>query len=181
MRLTMLSLLAVVACTNNTGSVKLDPDAVPTDDTGVTSDDTGVTADDTGETQEPDPEPDYSIWQGERIVRYGDCEETLSEEGFALEAEGDWADYYNYAMDECPECDYVYYIEVWPETVCGFGVTQETIRVVDFDGNDASIYYFGRRGLETLADGGDFDGWTIDYRYENQGLDVTGQVEYPEL
>ncbi|MCB9741763.1 MAG: hypothetical protein H6740_04055 [Alphaproteobacteria bacterium] len=176
----LLPLLALLGCTPS-GTIKLGDSGTPGgDDTGTTGDDTGAGGDDSGEDTEPPPEPDFSRWIGERSVLYDDCEEIIYEEGQAYEA--DW-EYYDVVFEWCPECDYVYSVEAGPEQVCGLGVTQQTYRLLDLDGDRAILYYFDQReGWLELAEG-DFDGFNIEYRYRlyDGAVDIEGRVEFPEL
>jgi len=166
----MLSLIIMLSgCTPTTGEVE-------TKDQGQ---DTGAVVE-TGETDEP--VADLTIWSGERVFVTDDCEEPAIEEGHELTAEN-W-DYYQDYHDTCPNCDYIYYVDVGPETVCGYPVTQVRYRGVDFtDEGKAIVYNFSTNSpsAEVLDPDASFDGWTLTYEYDhNSSLGMRGTVNYPE-
>jgi hypothetical protein len=166
----MFSLILILSgCTPGTGTIKTD---------GF-SEDTGSGTEETGDPVEP--VADLGIWIGERVFVTDDCEEPASEEGHELTADN-W-DGYQDAHDNCPNCDYIYYVAVSPETVCGYPVTQVRYRGVDFTEEDAAIVYnfdnWGR--AEVLDPDATFDGWTLSYEYDYSGwLSMVGTVNYPE-
>ena len=82
-------------------------------ETGPSPDDTSASSD-TGDTVGPEPEPDLSVWMGQRTFITEDCEEPATEIGHELTAEN-WNDYED-TKDECPNCDHIYYVEVSPDT-----------------------------------------------------------------
>lgn len=168
----MLSILIALTACSPSGEIQTD----------ATLSDTGDTVDtDSGDVVVPDPEPDLSIWMGERTFITEDCEEPATEVGHELTAEN-W-DSYEETKDECPNCDHIYYVAVSPETICGYPVTQERYRGVDFlEDGQAIVYDFGGwSGAEILDPDASFDGWTLSYAYDySNWLSMVGVVEYPE-
>jgi len=168
-------LLFILGCAP--GSIVLtNPDGSPVGDSGVTGD-TGQ-VDDTGEVQ---GEPDFSVWDGERVISTEEgCEEALGEEGYELGPE--W-EYYDYVVDYCPECDHYYYVEVGPDEVCGIDVASEVIRGVVLGDGQAEVWTFYPGDPDTLDDDATFDGRVIEYSYRlwDGYLDIEGRVEFPVL
>lgn len=171
--------LLMLAC-EKTGTLN-----VPTDDSGAPNgddsnpgtDDSAQPTDDSSEPL-PDPEPDTSVWEGSRTVYYGDCEEPLYETGYELGP--DW-DYYDWAMENCPDCDHLYYVDVTPETVCGIRVTTPVYRGLVLNEPDAEVWSFSYQGAYALDDRASFDGFVVEYAYNNNGVDIEGRLEFPEL
>jgi len=160
--------LSLFACTPPSGEINTDG-VQPTD-----------TAKDTS-SEEPDPQPDLSLWIGERTFITDDCEESATEEGYELTAEI-W-DSYEETLDKCPNCDRIYYVVVSPEIVCNYPVTEVRYRGVDFmeDGRAAVYNFSDWSGAEILDPDATFDGWTLNYAYDhNARLSMRGVVEYPE-
>lgn len=181
---TILPLLLAAGCYSGVVETKPDDTGASTDDTGVVTDDTG----DTGETQdtgevEPEEEPDYSVWIGERYLDNGDCDGVLTEDGLKLTRDNFDGDIMDWLEDNCPSCDHFYELYVSPSEICGVGVTTTTYRAVELDADrgDAVVYQVSNNGFEELDDRADFDGWTIEYNYEVAGFDIDGTVEFPEL
>ena len=179
----MLLISLLLAC-KQTGTVEI-PNGIPhTDDTAVSTDDSSAPTDDSevptddSDDPGPQPEPDYSIWIGERLLSYDGCEETLVEKGGALDES---FEYWDYLVYYCDDCDYWYEIEVSPAEACGFDISTRTYRGVRFDGDQAAIYYASSNGGGALAENGSFDGWTIEYQYSSGDVKLEGVVEYPEL
>ena len=79
----MFSLLIALTGCSPTGEINTDPTPEDTASPG-----------ETGEVvqPEPDPEPDYSVWIGERMFITDDCKEPATEVGHELTAEN-WNDY----------------------------------------------------------------------------------------
>lgn len=186
MRPTQLALLmlpsALLFACEKTGTIE-----VPVDDTGAPAGDDSAddsapaddsAADDSDEPL-PDPEPDTSVWAGTRVVTYGDCQETLYEEGYELGR--DW-EYYDWALEYCPDCQHIYAVEVSPDEVCGIPVTTEVYRGLILDEPDAEVWTFSYQGAYALDDRASFDGMAVDYAYElDGGLYIEGRLEFPEL
>jgi len=167
----MFSILLLVAgCAPTAGTIETD---------GINPDDSASS--DTGEVVEPDPEPDYSVWKGERLFVTDDCEEPALEEGHELTAEN-W-DSYDEVHDTCPNCDHIYYVAVSPEEVCGYPITEVRYRGVDFVEDGGAIFYnFNSWGqAEVIDPDAEFDGWTLKYAYSyGDELDMYGTVSFPE-
>ena len=164
-------LLALTGCAP-TGEIETGPTPVDTGSPG----DTGEVID-----PKPDPTPDLSVWIGERTFITDDCSEPATEVGHQLTADN-WNDYED-TKDECPNCDYIYYVAVSPESICGIPVTQERYRGVDFmEDGQAIVYDFsGWSGAEIVDPDAEFDGWTLTYSYDySSWLSMEGVVEYPE-
>ncbi|GEM_PF-2547134 len=169
------------------------------DDTGSTGgDDTGAGGgDDTGDTGEvvADPEPDYSVWIGERTFTIDGCTETTSETGYLLDEDWEYAQYLPDVEAACPACTHVYAITSVPDTLCGEAITAEDYRGVVLDSTGITEVYrlesfFVTKDYywiwaEVLDEAADFDGWSIDYFYEGDGgwfgsdWEMEGRVDFP--
>lgn len=168
-------LLLALACAPGTIVLGDGPDAP--DDTAIVADDTG----DTGDTDIIDGEPDFAIWEGSRLIETEEgCSDEILEEGYELGPE--W-EYYDYVVDYCPECDHFYYVEMWPEEVCGIDVASEAVRGVTLGEDWAEVWTFYPGEPDALDDDAVFDGWVIDYDYRlwDGYLDIEGRVEFPPI
>jgi hypothetical protein len=184
-----VSLLSISLCSCATGRAPLDPDDYQSDDTGSTDEADTDTDTDT----DPGKQPDFSVWEGIRSFEYdsnydsSDCEEDVFEDGVQLTS----GNAYEAIQDECPDCDYIYEVDVGTDEICGWiGIDTETYRGLIIDGNHAEIWRFemDRGDLETayvLTEDADFDGWVLEYQYGGEYGDwggmlyINGQVEFP--
>jgi len=169
------------------------------DDTGSTGgDDTGSTGStDTGDTgstttePKPDPEPDYSVWQGTRTFITDDCEETVEETGFLLDESWEFAEYLGDVEAACGDCTHFYYITASTSSVCGwYGIEEEFYRGLKITEDSVDVYTVDSFFLsddtfwiwaDVLDEGNDFDGWAFDYGYDDWwgAIVIDGKVEFP--
>jgi hypothetical protein len=108
------------------------------------------------------------------------CSAELTESGVRATDEPDFAG----ALDACPDCDELVYIEVGPESACGYGVTNPVVRGIDWIGADAAdiwnLTFDGSRWDATvLASDGEFDPVTdhLSYYYDADWYDGLGEVD----
>ena len=201
-RITFTIVLATsISCSS--GRAPLDPNAeIAGDDTGSNDDDsTDNETDDDGDgnddddepEDEPEDEPDFSVWNGERNFEYDsyyddyDCEASVDEDGTQITS----GRAYDAIRSECPDCEYIYEVDVSPDEICGWiGIDTYTYRGLIIDGNRAEVWRFEMDDgdLETayvLDDDADFDGWVVEYQYESELYDsplyADGHVEFPIL
>ena len=167
-------------------------------DTGVTTADgaDGTDgADDTGTdgTEEPEPEPDFSVWQGSRTFvvdsRYDeyDCDgDEVAESGVEITSGAA----YDAIMAECPLCDHIDEVEVERDEACEWIPLATTIwRGLVLGEGSAQVYRFdeedGRVESDDLDLAATYDGWTVTYDYVGAeewwgSILISGQVAFPE-
>lgn len=167
-----MSLLVLLACSQS-GSIDITADSGVPQDTGADTGDTGTT--------EP-LEPDFVSWEGERLIAYDGCEETLYEDGWDY---GD-KDVVEQIQDGgCPDCFVLFELEVGPDEVCGLDVSTTTYRSLAFDGDRYAIWGITSRGeLYVLAEDLELtDDLRLEYDYSQYdgALQVTGWVQFPAL
>lgn len=171
-----MTLILILSCTPSSGSVSVDTGSLIEADADTDADTDSDTDVDTP------PEPDTSVWIGERDLRYDGCEETLSEEGFELD---DSWEYYEYVQDECPKCNHFYEVDVWPEQACGLGISTTVYRglILDADEGHAEVWGFSNNGTSEYDDNADFDGMNVDYAYDvyDGAVEIVGRINFPEL
>jgi hypothetical protein len=170
----------LVACGPVNASV-IAADGIPDpDDTGSDTGDTGDTGVDTGDTGgdtgEPEPDPTIQVWEGFRFFDFGECEAEVGEKGFL--------DLNSEAAAACPQCTYVFQVEVAPDRICGIPVRNPVFRGVQVQGRRATLFFIDQtdRGFvaapigEVEAEQQGFD-WFIEYAYEgNLGNGRTFEV-----
>lgn len=167
-----MSLLVLLACSQS-GSVDITPDAGTPQDT----------AGDTADTNPSEPlEPDFVSWDGERVISYDGCEDTLFEEGLDY---GD-KDVVEQIQDAgCPDCFVLFELDVGPDEVCGLDVSTTAYRSLAFDGERYTIWGITSRGeLYELADDLELtDDLRLEYDYSQYdgALQVTGWVQFPAI
>ena len=192
-----LALVLAVGCGPATAVLvdgnALDDTANPDDDTSDTGTDDPEGTDGTDvdpDTVEPDTEaPIEYFWEGIRDFTFDyrqqeDCEDFLIETGVNVTEDPQYAD----ALAGCPECDYIFLVEMNKDALCengrfdGFPVATPTLRGVSANGGTR---VYGAR-LEDPSSwfefpnvGGDWGGVT--YQYEGTanafGFDIPFTVE----
>lgn len=156
-------------CPDDTGAPPVD---TGDPDTGSGSGDTGVPPD-TGETGETDePENTYEYLHGTRHFVSDSwvltCEETVSDEGRAIESTNPDLP----ALAEaCPACTLFYRIETSPSTICEYiDIGSEMVVGVRLADGFALVYYFtgdwdGSMVATLLTEYAEWDGSTLSFSY----------------
>lgn len=184
-------LLALGAC-SPTIAGKVTPD---TGLTGADGADGSDGADDTGTdgTEDPEPEPDFTVWEGSRTFtvdsRYDDydCEgDEVAESGVEVTSGA----VFEAIQEQCPLCSHVYEIEVATDEACGWIPLATTVwRGLVLGEDSAQVYRFaeadGRIEADDLDLAASFDGWAITYDYTAAeewwgSIEVDGQLAFPE-
>lgn len=189
MNRSLLLPLLLLAC--NSGKIDAPAEATDTGEPDVEEDvDTG----DTGEEPEPDPEPDFSVWEASRQFTIDaewddyDCEAEVTETGTELTS----GSAYEELQAMCPSCSHFYEVSLSTDEICDYlPISQDPYRGITLGDDWAQVYRFGedRRGdleMDELDLGASFDGWTITYTttsYEGWlgEISAVSTVTFPEL